>query len=64
MKVTLIQKWNATLSKFKPGQMAALGQERVIMDNILSLSPDVTEADAFAVGFVPCMLLSTRISIA
>ena len=42
MKVTLIQKWNAILSKFKPGRMAALGQERVIMDNILSLSPDVT----------------------
>ena len=49
MKVTLIQKWNAVLSKFKPGQMAALGQERLIMDNILSLSPDITEADAFAV---------------
>ena len=49
MKVTLNQKWNDILSKFKPGRMAALGQERVIMDNILSLSPDVTEADAFAV---------------
>ena len=49
MKVTLIQKWNAILSKFKPGRMAALGQERVIMDNILSLSPDVTEADDLAV---------------
>ena len=49
IKVTLIQKWNAILSKFKPGRMAALGQERAIMDNILSLSPDVTEADTFAV---------------
>ena len=38
MKVTVIQKWNATLIKFKPGQMAALGQERVIMDNFLSVS--------------------------
>ena len=63
MKVTLIQKWNATLKKFKPSRMAALRQKRVIMDKILSLSLDVTEADAFPVICAIYMLLSSRRSI-